>query len=151
MSDTDNRQRLGAILARLRAVAASPSAQQRRLPEGGYERRCSLFVLAHLTDIRADSNRQLTHSTPKHPIKLILGLTGLTVARNCSTTNSLAQFRPLPRLDSTPEPPGPRPALHSRHERQLAGAAEGSLPRRNSTPEPPGPKPALHSRDMREG
>eukprot|EP00962_Isochrysis_galbana_P022463 scaffold6718_cov138-Isochrysis_galbana.AAC.2 len=34
MSDTDNRQRLGAILARLRAVAASPSAQPGRLPEG---------------------------------------------------------------------------------------------------------------------
>jgi len=35
----------------------------RRVPTQGYERRCSLFVLAHLTDIRADSNRQLTHST----------------------------------------------------------------------------------------
>eukprot|EP00962_Isochrysis_galbana_P038642 scaffold13732_cov147-Isochrysis_galbana.AAC.1 len=34
MWDTDNRQRLGAILARLRAVAASPSAQPGRLPEG---------------------------------------------------------------------------------------------------------------------
>eukprot|EP00962_Isochrysis_galbana_P030803 scaffold10018_cov117-Isochrysis_galbana.AAC.2 len=34
MSDADNRQRLGAILARLRAVAASPSAQSGRLPEG---------------------------------------------------------------------------------------------------------------------
>eukprot|EP00962_Isochrysis_galbana_P021711 scaffold6414_cov148-Isochrysis_galbana.AAC.1 len=35
MSDADNRQRLGAILARLRAVAASPSAQPGtgRLPE----------------------------------------------------------------------------------------------------------------------
>eukprot|EP00962_Isochrysis_galbana_P029262 scaffold9336_cov133-Isochrysis_galbana.AAC.6 len=30
----DNGQRLGAILARLRAVAASPSAQSGRLPEG---------------------------------------------------------------------------------------------------------------------
>eukprot|EP00962_Isochrysis_galbana_P040170 scaffold14525_cov151-Isochrysis_galbana.AAC.1 len=30
MSDADNRQRLGAILARLRAVAASPSAQSPR-------------------------------------------------------------------------------------------------------------------------
>eukprot|EP00962_Isochrysis_galbana_P019118 scaffold5567_cov108-Isochrysis_galbana.AAC.3 len=34
MSDADNGQRLGAILARLRAVAASPSAQSGRLPEG---------------------------------------------------------------------------------------------------------------------
>eukprot|EP00962_Isochrysis_galbana_P005324 scaffold1447_cov115-Isochrysis_galbana.AAC.3 len=48
-----------------------------------------------------------------------------------------------------PEPPGPKPALHSRHERRLAGAAEGPLPRRDSTPEPPGPKPAFHSRQER--
>eukprot|EP00962_Isochrysis_galbana_P001575 scaffold407_cov130-Isochrysis_galbana.AAC.3 len=34
MSDADNGQRLGAILARLRAVAASPSAQSGRHPEG---------------------------------------------------------------------------------------------------------------------
>eukprot|EP00962_Isochrysis_galbana_P003813 scaffold1069_cov129-Isochrysis_galbana.AAC.1 len=34
MSDTDNRQCLGAILARLRAVAALPSAQPGRLPAG---------------------------------------------------------------------------------------------------------------------
>eukprot|EP00962_Isochrysis_galbana_P023566 scaffold7125_cov118-Isochrysis_galbana.AAC.3 len=56
---------------------------------------------------------------------------------------------PLPRRDSTPEPPGPKPALHSQHERRLAGAAEGPLPRRDSTPEPPGSKPALHSRQER--
>eukprot|EP00962_Isochrysis_galbana_P006046 scaffold1640_cov111-Isochrysis_galbana.AAC.7 len=34
MSDADNGQRLGAILARLRAVAASTSAQQGRYPAG---------------------------------------------------------------------------------------------------------------------
>eukprot|EP00962_Isochrysis_galbana_P051188 scaffold22545_cov126-Isochrysis_galbana.AAC.13 len=34
MSDADNGQRLGAILARLRAVAASTSAQSGRDPEG---------------------------------------------------------------------------------------------------------------------
>eukprot|EP00962_Isochrysis_galbana_P016151 scaffold4621_cov128-Isochrysis_galbana.AAC.7 len=34
MWDADNGQRLGAILARLRAVAASPSAQSGRHPEG---------------------------------------------------------------------------------------------------------------------
>eukprot|EP00962_Isochrysis_galbana_P022798 scaffold6823_cov149-Isochrysis_galbana.AAC.1 len=35
MSDADNGQRLGAILARLRAVAASTSAQSGRHPAGG--------------------------------------------------------------------------------------------------------------------
>jgi len=56
--------------------------------------------------------------------------------------------RSLPRRDP-PEPPGPKPGLHSLRERQLAGTAEGSLSRRHSTPEPPGPKPALHSRQER--
>eukprot|EP00962_Isochrysis_galbana_P035130 scaffold12001_cov116-Isochrysis_galbana.AAC.6 len=49
-----------------------------------------------------------------------------------------AHLRPLPQRDSTPEPPGPKPALHSRQERRLAGEAERSLPRRDSAPEPPG-------------
>eukprot|EP00962_Isochrysis_galbana_P053775 scaffold25288_cov112-Isochrysis_galbana.AAC.4 len=35
MSDADNGQRLGTILARLRAVAASTSAQQGRYPAAG--------------------------------------------------------------------------------------------------------------------
>eukprot|EP00962_Isochrysis_galbana_P029645 scaffold9517_cov117-Isochrysis_galbana.AAC.1 len=55
---------------------------------------------------------------------------------------------------STPEPPGPKPALHSRRERRLVGAAEGPLPRLDSTPEPPGPSEArapLSTFDMREG
>eukprot|EP00962_Isochrysis_galbana_P028702 scaffold9107_cov112-Isochrysis_galbana.AAC.12 len=75
-SDADNGQRLGAILARLRAVAASTSAQQGRYPAAG-ELTASTAQLDTLSVSRAVAGRvQALAQYSRQPANRPEGLAG---------------------------------------------------------------------------